>query len=59
MFNELKVLRSKLDRFYQYTDDHSFWKKQNILHHDYFKLSVKLNQLLRKARSDYYKVICS
>ncbi len=59
MFNELKVLRSKLDPYFTYSDDHSYWKKQRDLHNTYDNLKFELNALLGEARLEYYKVICS
>ena len=59
MFDELKDLRLKLDQFYQYTDDMSFWKKQNKLHHEYYNLQKALNNLLCQSKLEYFKVICS
>lgn len=59
MFNKLYVLRIKLDKFYQYTDDMSWWKKQLKLHHDYYNLQTELVNLLYQAKLDYHKHMCS
>ena len=49
ILKRLKELEPLLDRFFQKTEDHSFWKSQNKLHNEYYNLQVELKKIIAEV----------
>ena len=49
ILKRLKELEPLLDKFYEKTEDHSFWKSQNKLHNEYYSLQVELKKSMAEV----------
>ena len=49
ILKRLKELERLLDKFYEKTEDHSFWKSQNKLHNEYYSLQVELKKSMAEV----------